>query len=82
MGMYDVVNIPCPNCGNRIQVQSKAGPCDLESYFIYSEPVAPPKVLADLDGLGFECSQCGVVVRVRVQVVVSIFTERPDEEGG
>jgi hypothetical protein len=32
MGCYDTILIPCPNCGEIYDAQSKSGDCTLETY--------------------------------------------------
>jgi hypothetical protein len=63
MGLYDTVNFRCPNCNNRIEVQTKAGACDLREFFSGSVPMDIAASLRD-DDLG--CEPCGKIWRVRV----------------
>ena len=55
MGSFDTVTFLCPNCGSKIEEQSKAGDCELKNY---SPSTAPPKVAADLIGESVWCDSC------------------------
>lgn len=55
MGMFDSVNFRCPECRGTVEVQSKAGPCNLENY---SEDEVPAKVAADIVGEEAWCEAC------------------------
>ena len=43
MGMYDKVTVPCAECGDTIEFQSKA---------------VPPEIAIDLDGRHVLCKSC------------------------
>ena len=32
MGVYDIINFKCPNCGEELNAQSKSGACSLANY--------------------------------------------------
>ena len=55
MGMYDTVNFSCPKCETDIEVQSKAGDCNLED-FSFRE--VPPEIAKDIDGEEVRCKKC------------------------
>lgn len=61
MGMYDTVIVFCPNCGEELDFQSKAGECAL---FFYEEDCVPLAIAADIHGSTNECTICGTIVRV------------------
>jgi phage FluMu protein Com len=65
MGMYDSVRVPCPDCKEVIEFQSKAGECSLADYELHN---APPAILGDLDGQTCRCSKCGRAVTIRTTV--------------
>lgn len=67
MGMYDSVIFSCPNCGNKIEFQSKAGVCELEHY---SPDRIPCKVAADILHDVEYCSKCS-------QPFMAVFLEEP-----
>ena len=46
MGMYDIVMVPCPQCGTRAAFQSKGGDCTLTTYELDE---APLDVLQDVN---------------------------------
>jgi hypothetical protein len=58
MGMFDRVYTKCPKCGERVECQSKSGPCDLDEY--ESLELAPANVVAGILGGGgwTECDKC------------------------
>lgn len=39
MGMFDSVIGKCPHCGEKVEMQSKAGVCNMEEYNIRQVPV-------------------------------------------
>lgn len=45
MGMFDSVMVECPNCGRRVEFQTKAGSCSME---VYSLSTAPVELLTDI----------------------------------
>ena len=55
MGVFDTVNFPCPECGNNLQLQSKAGDCCLHEYHYKA---VPPEIAIDLDGRHVLCKDC------------------------
>lgn len=61
MGMYDRVWAECPECGNQIEFQSKAGECVLADYSTNS---VPPNIAEDIKNDSEECP-CGYIVRFR-----------------
>ena len=56
MGMFDWFRFRCPNCGELIEEQSKAGPCELNEYTVTN---CDRRVAADLIGKSGECRICG-----------------------
>lgn len=54
MGMFDTVNIKCPNCGQLAEIQTKSGECMLE---VYTPKTAPVGIMVSLEGLN-ECYHC------------------------
>lgn len=61
MGMFDSVNFTCPECGGKVEVQSKAGNCDLEEHPPECVPMA---IAADIEGECGICYDCGESFRV------------------
>jgi len=69
VGMYDIVVVPCPTCGEPDEFQSKSGRCTLETYALDD---APDDVLLDVNRHGpSTCRACGtlfgVVIEGRIQ---------------
>lgn len=70
MGMFDIVTLKCPECNVINEEQSKSGSCNLITYDIYDAPLA---LLADLqDCSPIECENCGHIITIRVQYVITI----------
>lgn len=61
MGMYDSVVARCPSCGEKVEFQTKMGPCELRKYKPSSVPVI---IAAALDG-SVEACACGARVTLR-----------------
>lgn len=67
MGCFDTVLVPCPNCDERSEFQTKSGACCLMTYNLEE---APDDVLADVNRHAPNtCENCGTVFEVA-------FTER------
>jgi len=68
MGMYDTINVPCPNCGKTAEFQTKSGPCNLDVYDLYNVPV---DVLMDVNRHApATCAACGTLFEVKFRVAV------------
>lgn len=76
MGCFDYVDIPCPKCGRNVDTQSKAGPCDFETYTLSD---MHPSIAADLSDRSLTC-KCGATIRFHVQFLITPFVE--SEIGG
>ena len=59
MGMFDSVYLDCPECGDYVEFQSKAGDCELHRY--YKGDGVPMDVAADILGQSRRCKnpECG-----------------------
>jgi len=82
MGLFDSVIAHCPKCGNPVEFQSKAGPCDMD---VYSSTEVPPKIAAALDGQKQACDTCGTEVQIfldppRPSVKMWVQVYEPEEE--
>lgn len=78
MGMFDSVYIDC-ECGNAIELQSKAGACNLESYRLEE---APPQILGDLAGQIAVCEKCNTSYRIGVITIARAIKQYRIKEGG
>lgn len=73
MGMYDVISVPCPNCGKPYEAQSKSGPCFL-GYYTLEE--APANVLEDVNRHSpFQC-ECGCMFEVDFKIETKILERK------
>jgi uncharacterized protein YbaR (Trm112 family) len=55
MSSFDTVVGHCPHCAHPLEVQSKAGDCEL---ITYSTAGVPAEIAHDLEGVGGLCSNC------------------------
>lgn len=63
MGLFDSVYVQCPECGEDVEFQSKAGECSLASYTLDDVPDVV------LHGVGDDCEicmKCGHVCRIHL----------------
>lgn len=71
MGMFDTVMVPCPECGETSEFQSKGGDCILAVYDLHA---CPPDVMGDVNRHAPNtCEKCGTVFAVKVDVVGTPF---------
>jgi uncharacterized Zn finger protein len=64
MGMYDTVTVPCPQCGERAEFQSKGGDCKLATYTLED---APDDVLLDANRHSpMRCEKCGALFGIEI----------------
>ena len=62
MGVYDSVQVPCPECGEIREFQSKSGACVMGWYSLSD---APADVMEDVNRHGERsCRKCGTVFLV------------------
>lgn len=65
--MYDVVLVPCPNCGTEESFQSKSGECLLETYNLEN---CPQDVLRDVNRHSpYTCEKCNTKFMVGLKEV-------------
>ena len=79
MGMFDEVVAKCPNCGDTVVFQSKAGVCELKSYPLCA---MPQEVAVALNGDSEECEACGteVIIDYPLQNTLVTMVVRTDYE--
>lgn len=66
MGLFDSINLRCPNCGADYEAQSKGGDCILA---VYELNEAPADVLADANRHApFECEECGCMFELELKI--------------
>jgi len=64
MGMFDTVNVPCPNCETVSGFQSKGGDCSLAQYDLHA---APADVLSDVNRHApNSCENCETLFKVSI----------------
>lgn len=73
MGCFESVYVTCESCGERVEFQSKAGPCMMGEYDIADNDI-PPVVAGDLDGEAKDCS-CGMTIRIKTIVFIQAMSE-------
>jgi hypothetical protein len=66
MGMFDSLFVPCRDCGEPVEFQSKAGDCRLAEYTIAD---VPDNVAASLIGEWAYC-KCGTGVQIHGRVIL------------
>jgi len=67
MGCFDSIWVPCPDCGEESEFQSKGGECLLQNYKLHE---APADVLSDVNRHAPNtCVKCGTVYHVEVKCV-------------
>lgn len=63
MGMFDTVYVRC-ECGDRAEIQSKAGECQLYDY--QAQEGVPTEIARDIRGQTARCRGCGAEYEMRV----------------
>ena len=84
MGLFDRVYIHCPQCGKRLEFQSKAGRCVLAEY---DEDCVPVVIAKSISGDVEECPRCGTRVKAVENLCiatvamhgVAVYTEEEDD---
>ncbi len=69
MGVYDIVVVACPRCGEESEFQSKGGACLMRTFQLDN---APYDVLTDVNRHGAERCGCGCVFYVGLEVVTKV----------
>lgn len=57
MGLFDSLYFNCPKCGQRLEEQTKNGPCVLDSFDI-EQDILPDWLMLDLDKTIGTCYTC------------------------
>lgn len=63
MGMFDYVQYECPDCGNYLEGQTKAGRKILATY--HADPKLPLRIAADQHGETIWCNNCNREYEIR-----------------
>ena len=63
MGLFDSVRFECPECGERMSVQSKAGDCILKDY---DSEAVPLNIAGDILGEVHCCQHCWSMFEVEM----------------
>lgn len=69
MGVYDTVKLRCPECGNRINAQTKST-IPSPSLNTYDMKSAPIDVLSGIRDETFECD-CGCMFEIKIQTITT-----------
>lgn len=72
MGLFDEVNIKCPSCRHNVVIQSKAGPCLLNTYKHYNLPAS---IAEELHNTYEYCDNCDAKFKFHAQVMVNLQVE-------
>ncbi len=67
MGMYNIFLINCPQCGNELSFQSKAGILDFSTYTINDIPAI---MAGDLDNEKEICNQCKEQITISAKFLI------------
>jgi len=70
VGLFDIISFPCPQCGEKLVLQSEAADCPYLQYYTFDD--APPAVIGDLDGREGVCN-CGSEYRIKVHQVTEVL---------
>ena len=70
MGLFDSLYFPCPRCGERINEQTKNGPCLLEDFNIEDE--LPEWLMLDLDNTVGTCYKCNAPYKIDFGVRITV----------
>ena len=69
MGCFDSVMVPCPQCGEKTEFQSKGGECLLRVYELHE---APADVLSDVNRHAPNiCPKCGTEYAYAIKMNVA-----------
>jgi len=66
MSMFDRIWVNCPQCGEKVEFQSKAGPREL---FDYNLDNAPSAILGEIVGTWEQC-KCGKKMKLEGKVII------------
>ncbi len=69
MGMFDTVKLECPGCHESTEVQSKAGPREMNMYVFHT---APAEVLLDLSTKEIRCVNCNAPLKVKFHYMATV----------
>jgi len=66
MGLFDHIEVPCPECGGQVLFQSKGAVCPAMDSYDFDD--VTDVMRADLIGQCAECPRCGVKVEIKGEV--------------
>lgn len=69
MGLYDTVRFPCPSCGEPLDLQSKAGACELSVYYL---DAVPAEIAHSVQGRAVTCRACGTGVQLQAAQIATV----------
>jgi predicted RNA-binding Zn-ribbon protein involved in translation (DUF1610 family) len=72
MGMFDSVLFECPECGNTIEEQSKAGNCHLDRF---DQSGVPINIAVSIEGDMVYCAECSnsFIIKAPIPTTVSLI---------
>lgn len=81
MGCFDTVEFRCPNCNAKVELQTKYGPCNLDTYQLNGQHPPPPGIIGSLAREKEECRNCHSTIRFAVTAfAVPFVAEDEDDE--
>jgi hypothetical protein len=72
MGLFDIVEVPCPLCGKKEDFTSKSGDCFID---VVSLENCPDDILADVNRHSPYTCKCGEVFEVDLSTRKSVKTK-------
>lgn len=77
MGCYDSILVPCPNCGERAEFQTKSGPCALQT--VRLEDATSEMLLNVNRHAPIVCPRCAAPFLLRLDVKATPVIATPKE---
>ena len=65
MGVYNTILVPCPECDNKVEFQTKTGDCSLS---IYNISCAPYEDIRGIMGCSSYCRGCDNKVNINEDI--------------
>ena len=78
MGCFNTILVPCPKCGHKQGVQSKAGSCEMNELEIHEANLAELQDVVDED---IVCMGCGRELNVNVRPLIEVWLDNVVRHG-